>query len=265
MLTLLHEQMARTSIMSILYSDIGDYYSKVKRLHDDESKQVSWQIVSARHVVWDVHADVSSEEGGNPETSFNSLSESEFKAVCDFDASLLIREVKASSEPAFTVVPTADQIDWQLRRTRFFDDLRHPVSRYNYPKIDDWGCQHGQPGDADWAFALWHYDIAVEEINILRFRCSTTDQLQAILRRAKSAARKQGMKTITAWNVDERLLHGTERTNVERQEHLSAVAWYGEGVLPRWVCNEVRVELVNEEYNRSPLTCFFSASACLHA
>ena len=240
MLTLLHEEMARTSTLSILYSDVGDFYSSVKRAHTQKDKQVGWKTISPMHVVWNVRTDLSNQEARPPEDPFTVLEESDFKIVCAFDAALLKDEIKASTEAAFMVIPTEDQIDWQLRRTRFFDDLRHPGSRYDYPKLDDWGCQHGQPGDEDWAFAVWHYDVIVGELNILRLRCNTTEQLEAILHRAQHAARKQGMKIITAWNVDDKLLEGTGWRNVERQEHLSAVAWYGEANLPRWICNEVR-------------------------
>lgn len=241
MLTLLHEEMAKNSIMSILYSDIGDYYSTVKRKHPDPTKQIGWETISPLHTVWTVDEALPKQVPESAQSRFTKLEESEFGTVCEHDALLLKTKVQACERPAFTVVPTTDQIDWQLRRTRFFDDLRHPSSRYKYPKLDDWGCQQGQPGDEDWAFAIWHYDVIVNELNILRLRCNTPEQLLAILQRAQQAAAKQGMKTITAWNVDEKLLGGTGWKNVKRQDHLSAVAWYGKGELPGWICNEVSV------------------------
>lgn len=239
MLSLLHDEMAKSSIMSILYSDIGDYYSKVKRQHVEEKKRSGWESMSSKHVIWEVEcSDIAPEKSAS--TRVAKLEEADIARICEHDADLLRREVLASrSHSAFTVVPTEDQYDWQFRRTRFFDELRHPPSRYSYPRITDAGCQIGQPGDEDWAFAIWSYDVIVNELNILRLRCNNAEDLRALVRHAHGSACKQGMKTITAWNVDEKLLESTGWRNVERKDHMPALAWYGEGDSPEWVCNEV--------------------------
>lgn len=245
MLTLLHEEMAKASIMSILYSDVGDYYARVKRVHPDANKRVGWNIISPMHVVWPADTDFGSDAGLDAKAS--KIHEEDLQALCEYDARLLKQEVMKAEGPAFIVIPTEDQLEWELRRTKFFDELRHPPARYEHSKIDHWGCKIGDIGDEDFAFAVWHCDIIANELNILRLSCKSVKQLEALLRKAQEEAISQGMRLITAWNVDEKLLEGTGWRNEMRKEHLSAVAWYGEGPVPAWICNEVRGQLIKSK------------------
>jgi hypothetical protein len=155
----------------------------------------------------------------------------------------LQHEILASAMPsAFGILPSDEQLRWPIARCKFYDIFRHPASRYSHPFIDKWGCEYGQPDDPDWAFAIWSYDISENTLIILRMRCNSSKQLDAIVELAREAAIEQGMKTITAWNVDNSLLQGLESPGrkMERKEHLPAMAWYGQGPRPEWLCNEVR-------------------------
>lgn len=235
--------------MSVLYSDVGDYYSRVKRRHPNPALAAGWEIVGPRNVAWSVDDSLppASEKNG---TLFSKLDEDDLESICNQDAMLLRGEVRSStSSSAFTILPSSDQLQWPLLRCKFYDSFRHPSSRYDFPHIDDWGCQSGASGSEDWAFAVWSYNFTERTLAILRLRCKTPAQLQEIVRRAQNAAVRQGMELITAWNVAEDLLTGTGWRNVERKEHLPAMAWYGEEARPQWLCNEVRRKCVMPEWN----------------
>lgn len=236
-MTLLHAKVAEKAILSVLYSDVGDYYSRIKREHSDPALSSGWQISRPYNVTWSV---VSAPEGEHKLSGFHALIESDIRKVCERDSQMLQEEVIASkSQSAFAILPSKDQMDWQIARCKFSDTFRHPKSRNDYPFIDDWGCESGKPGDPNWAFAIWSYDLSASNLIILRLRCNKPKQLQAIVHLAHKAAYKQGMKTITAWNVGEHLLEGTPWQNMERKEHLPAMAWYRDGAPPEWLCNEV--------------------------
>jgi len=225
--------------MSVLYSDVGDYYSRVKRHRSDPALATGWDITGAHHVVWPVEKD-SLTVTNSENTVFHKLQEEDLDKICKRDAELLCKEVKANSAgSAFAILPTKDQMDWPILRAKFYDNFRHPASRNHFPHIDDWGCQSGNSEAPEWAFAIWSYNFNERALTILRLRCTTAEQLREIVRRAHKAASAQGMDVITAWNVDERVLAGTGWQNVESKEHLPAMAWYGTGERPVWLCNEV--------------------------
>ena len=237
-MTLLHDKLAELGIMSVLYSDVGDYYSRVKRHHTNPALAAGWEIVGPRNVVWAV--DNRSADVEHDNTTLSKIQEADMESICSEDAKLLCDEVRTTTSPsAFAILPSKDQMEWPILRCKFYDTFRHPASRYNYPQIDEWGCQSGAPGSENWAFAIWSYNFTEGTLTILRLRCKTPEHLQEIVGRAQSAASKQGMELITAWNVPEDILEGTGWQNVERKEHLPALAWYGEGDRPQWICNEV--------------------------
>jgi len=239
MMILLHDKLSPQVDISVLYSNVGTFYSRAKRVHEDSLKATGWEVVSPDEVTWPV-------DGSNMDTASSdvlqqvqSLDLMRLEEICKTDAKLLEQELhNCKHNKAFSIVPTEDQIEWQLARCRFYDELRHPPSRNAYPFIDNWGCEIGRPGDEDWGFAIWTYDVVDLELAILRLRCNSTEQLRQIVAVAIEAAKKQGMKKVTAWNVNEELLQGTGWKHEARIDHLPAMAWYGDGPAPEWLCNE---------------------------
>lgn len=243
MMVLLHEKLALIADISVLYSSIGNFYAGTKREHQNAAKAVGWNLVSPYHVTWQV-GELLSREANTSDSSATKqeatkLEETDFDAALQIDADLLIEKVRKSPEASvFTIIPTQDQIDYALISCKFLDQLRFPPSRENFPHYDVFGCQIGRSGDRDWAFAIWRYGPVHNVLAILRLRCNNATQLRVILQTAGKAAAQQGISTITAWNVDEALLEGTGWSNVRRDNHLDALAWYGDGEQPKWLCNE---------------------------
>ena len=101
-----------------------------------------------------------------------------------------------------------------------------------------WGVQLGTPDSPDWAFAYWSFSLNKGEMQILRLRCSSTQQLSKLILEAQKVGRKYGMKAISAWSVNPQLLEETGWQSIKREGSLPALAWYGEGEEPRWLYNE---------------------------
>lgn len=236
MMTLLHDELAKDSILSVLYSDVGDFYAKPKWRHPDSSRALGWLIISPKHVVWPV---TTRQAVLQPDVHAKTLplQREDYEDIATRDAAYIEARVRDCNHPTFSLRPTAAQFSWITERAKFYDAIPHPAGRGAYPRLEDWGVQLGQDRDAsDWAFALWTFDLFQAELNIIRLRCHSVQQLDAIVQHALGIAAKYGMKKVTAWNVEETLLEGNQ--NVERDEHLPALAWYGDGPRPQWLYNE---------------------------
>lgn len=240
MMTLLHDQFVeRDALASVLYSDIGNFYARAKREHVDSGLAKGWEIVSPRHIVWQVDA---SQQNDGTSTSASILRDEDFDRVCEADATRIRAEVGASPSSCFAILPTGDQWTWFTTRCRCMDKFQRQKDQdLDRPPLGKWGVEVGGPSSSSslWAFAFWTMDLVKAEMEIGRIRASTPDQLRMLLSEAHKVAAEYGMKTINAWNVDERLLQGTGWTNVTREDHLPALAWYGPENKPdAWYANE---------------------------
>jgi hypothetical protein len=222
--------------MSVLYSDVGAFYERALQTHKDPKRAVGWKIMGEDSVIWPVDQNL-------PDTSnaqqAQLLSESDLTDVCSRDVELVKNEFSGVVGPAFVILPIVEQPLWLIARCKHYASVTgHLPHRQHLPRIDVWGVQLGQPDDPDWAFAYWTFSLNKGEMQILRLRCSNTQQLIHLLREAQKVGRKYGMKEISAWSVDSELLKGTGWQSVKREGSLPALAWYGEGEEPRWLLNE---------------------------
>lgn len=237
MMVLLHEKLAQDAILSVLYSDVGDFYRLAKREHDDPDKAKGWDIVAPYHVVWLI-SDVNDGTAATPD--FQSVQEKDFHRIAKRDAALLKRELSASEAgdtdgKAFIILPEGDQLDWLVGRAKFHGNPKYDPSRAKYCRIVNFGCERSSQNDTDWSYAIWTYDFVGKQVDIIRLRAHSPADLVAIVNLAMKAGEEQGMTKVTAWNVDPRLFpKGSEWKNEAREEHLPAMAWYGEGKVPHW-------------------------------
>ena len=233
-MVLLHDQLAQKAFLSVLYSSVGDFYAHTKRSHPVASKSLGWRIVSPNQVVWPFDVAISTLTS-TPKLS--TILRNDLQTICQRDANLLKQEVTAFTRSAFAILPTDYQIKWFLERYNFYASISH-TNPDNLKAVDNWGAQFNDINSVDWAFAIWTYDLPSATLEILRMRCSTGEQLNAILSTAQQAARDLGMKRITAWNVDANLLNA-QWQNIIRSDNLPAFAWYGETLEPEiWLANE---------------------------
>lgn len=234
MMVLLHEALAQDSVLSILYSDVGDFYERTKREHPDLSKAKGWQVVDPYHVVLPVASEATS--GAASASDFQLVEDTDFHRIAARDAALFKRELSMSKEsPAFVILPEGDQIDWLIGRAKYHSRPEIDPSRSAFSPIANFGCEKPSDNDSDWCFAIWTFDFTTKQLDILRLRANTSEELVGIVDLARKAGAEQGMAKVTAWNVDPRLFpEGSGWHNEVREQHLPALAWYGEGEMPQW-------------------------------
>lgn len=232
MLSLLHEQLVETSILSVLYSDVGNYYSRAKRLNVIANESVGWKIISPYQVVWPT----AKPNVVSPSSlQVRLVAESDFQAICERDAELLKAEISAYPVSAFAIIPTDYQIDRLVRLCKYHESILHPECK----RKQNWGVELGDSRDGSWSFAIWSLHFSKRELMIQRLRCRTPEELHTILVEAQKVAWENGMERITAWNVGRDMLEGTGWQNVERPDALPALIWYGTGEVPStWIANE---------------------------
>lgn len=233
---LMHDQHSQYTPLSVLYSDVGDFYARAKRAHDDPKRAVGWKIMGQDSVIWQLDQEI-------PETPNSQqvqlLSETDLARICSKDVELVTSEVSAVAGPAFAILPTVEQPLWLIARCKHHASVPELISkRQHLPPLEIWGVQLGRPNDPDWAFAYWTFSLNKGDMQILRLRCANTQQLISLLHEAQKVGRKYGMKEISAWSIDPQLLKGTGWQSIQREGSLPALAWYGEGEEPRWLYNE---------------------------
>jgi hypothetical protein len=226
MMVLLHDAIAEIAMASVLYSDIGHFYAKTVRRHEDSSKAMGWTVMSPLQVTWKVEE---LEDFAKPRLPSRSITEQDLPDICLEDAELMEMEIKSYRVSVFALLPTFDQMAWALERSKKMTTLLAPQL-----ELHSWGARIGGENGTkeDWAFVIWAYNFAEKSLIIGRLRCDTTDQLRVLLSAAKRAAEEYKLQKIEAWNVPEYLLKGTGWENKERPDHLPALAWYGHGQLP---------------------------------
>ena len=241
LMSLLHDQLvAQGALASVLYSDVGDFYSRCTRLPNalaggDPS---GWDIEGPTQAEWPVNAVVSSDTS----VDARSLKEADLDRVAILDSALLQKKVSSAERATICILPTGPGLEWRSLKSRYYEKhLTAKGKREGLPSLDQtgWGVELGsRENPATWAYALWAYDLPEKEVIILRLRCNDAEQLKTVVSKALEAARQQGMEKVTAWNLDEGLAKEAGGSMVTRKEHLPALAWYGEGSRPEWIANE---------------------------
>lgn len=260
MMSLLHTILADElhAPLSMLYSDVGNFYSRAKREHASQHKRCGWEITGNQAVVWkledpELHSWIAAKSEDGRE--IKEIREEDFASICEIDALLLKREADeeakagghgAANKTVFVELPTASQWSWEIIRAKYLDSVGLISSRVErglrVPGY--WGFQIGRPptkGDevatsspssssssSEWALILFSFDLPNANIDILRIRCSSPSTFHQLFARVVDLARQQDVKSINAWNVDPALLEGTKWRNETTKEHLPALAWYGE-------------------------------------
>lgn len=227
-----------TGILSFLYSGFGDFYSRCGL--------PGWHIQTSRETRWntdDILQDVCKSGAALApimETHFTEVAEAHARAL---DAELGAR-AREDKPRAFAVLPTGEEFQWLVARSKFYGAQAALSSR---PPPSSWGVRTGKricvSDDTD-DLAIWFFDYVKKELQFLRLRCRDGPTLARIVHAAALAAKEQQCGRLVAWNVDEDLLNSCRqsgRETFDRKKNLAAVAWYG----PDKGCPE---RIANEKY-----------------
>ena len=124
---MLHAELARNSPLSVLFSDIGDFYSRVKPALAGDRPGAGWELVSPVQVTWGIDDDMYAEavEG----TRLRWLAETDLPPRCKKDVQLVRADIGAKNEPAFAILPTHEQVVWHIEKTKWYEDVDAPLGR----------------------------------------------------------------------------------------------------------------------------------------
>ncbi|KAH8922179.1 hypothetical protein BT69DRAFT_1282484 [Atractiella rhizophila] len=222
-------------VLSILYSDVGDFYTRCGQ---------GWDPHSPRSTYWTVEvlSALDSLPSSSPEPVSITTTE-EIYDVCRHDARLLQQELPTQSrkdkQAVFALVPTGQEVEWQNGKASL---IAGHLGKTNLPTT--WGVEVGKRGEEGWAFALYLPTYYASELVFHRLRCDSAASFTSILKHALGVARDQGMRKIQIWNFKEEwaseLPEGLRGESKDRDGALPSVAWYldmPEGGI-EWVVNE---------------------------
>lgn len=211
------------SIVSVLYSSVGDFYSSCT----PSAGELGWTIQRSLKTSWAL-SDIKQllELGEAEQSTIPLLSGSDVAATLSLDdheisADLLERQKIDPSATYFAFAPTAPLNSLPMTLSMLVD----PSTRSDSSDVA-WGARIPDSGE----FVTWVYlHGTARTLSITRLRASTIS-LAWLLRAAAHAAEKTKCESIEAWNVPEHLASVVKATGgdtFERQENLSAFKWYG--------------------------------------
>jgi hypothetical protein len=220
---------------SALYSDIGDFYSLCG---PGEEAGSGWAVRGAVWTLWDVSlAEGSESESAKMEWEWLDLPE--VNALLQADTEAIKREMiewtKLTGRRSVAFLPWEGTCLFQIHRILLSPDVPQPKK---------W-CLHLKDSTSDEpTFATWTIDTysSTTHLVITRLRATETT-FPHLLRKIKQLAREHGMHKVEVWNLPEELIGAASALGGEtgeRDEHLSAFMWYGDGPAGdvEWLFNE---------------------------
>lgn len=149
----------------------------------------------------------------------------------------------------FAIEPNGHDVGWLVGRSLYYARTlpnRRSLGGGDCPVPSVWGAKVSED---EWA--TWFLDLAKGTLYFTRIRCEGLESFQKLLAAARSFAYAQGVSKIKAWCLDRRLADASGGKTVQREDSLSAVAWYGgetfDGVNVDEAASEVEW-LYNEKY-----------------
>ncbi len=265
---------------SVLYSDVGgEFY---RSCGPDATSRNGWVVTGARETSWtlDTGADPLSPPRSDPTAAASKynvkhLTQEEVIALYNYDASWirddLSRPSATGSDPSqatgptqFTFLPHKGVGGFNISRTmQFTPDLQPfmPTTRWgvailpqSISTLDDALASVGRGSETGavtgFPFISWTFDAARKEKTLVATRLRADKRtFPILLDELKAVAREEKVRKIEFWYLNPQLrslaeVHGWKTVN--REDHLSAVKWYGDESEEEleWVYNEKYVDRI---------------------
>lgn len=222
---------------SVLYSDVGSiFYAKCGPVPSSLDSRIGWITKSPVSTQWDI---VPARSSVSDTGAYKWLSRTECIDVWKLDTELLksdaVTLAQKHGKSVFAFLPDNGVGQFSIQRLMTFDEDLEPV----YPP-EPWGVQ--LLGQKDLTFATWTFEPGTKVMVLTRLR-TTPEVLPRLLETVGYKARELGFDTVETWNLPEGLQDSAKELGAksfERNEHLSAVKWYGkesDGEV-EWIFNE---------------------------
>lgn len=226
----------RDGLLSWLYSDVGDFYSRCHRGGKPEGE--SWQIQGLTTTTWTIPLPASSSPVSPPKGFTCSLVKpTDFDRLAKLDASSLRRSFASSSSPrgAFAAEPTDGALHWATQRGA------HSFTARGQEAPTVWGVELrlSSPSSSNvgepTSFILFTCDFQKQKAKLLRLLLSSPSHAPFLLSEASRLLQQYHQTKLVGWKVPEEALEelrqfgkGWAGETGERSDSLSAVAWYGQ-------------------------------------
>ncbi|KAH7335645.1 hypothetical protein B0J17DRAFT_769481 [Rhizoctonia solani] len=207
------------SIVSVLYSAVGDYYSRCV----PSAGESGWSLQKSFITTWSLSS-VEIPHGASPRVEL--MSDSDANITLDSDdpnvpADLLALQKKDPTKTYFAFVPTAPLNAFSIIIGKLLLD------RLQRPSNSPWGAKISGTKE----FMVWvYYGLSELELVVTRLR-ATAGLFPVLLNAALQAAEDAKCDSIVAWNIPEHLkeiARATGGETTEREDDLSAFKWYGQ-------------------------------------
>lgn len=225
--------------ISVLYSDIGSEFYRRAGPGGEETE--GWVVSDPRRTLWDVAGSLA-DIGGTPE-GFIHLTLDDCNLLWDQDSEIMRTRLaesvqdRASDKTLVSYAPWRGVAAYQKWRVTFITDW------LGVPALSSWGVALSDTsGDQDPIYATWTLDIDSGLLFITRIRCppSRAGDFHKLLYAALKVAEERGLSKVDVWNCPPYLLNAPNvpsGVTEDRHNHLSAIAWYGQGKA-QWINNE---------------------------
>ena len=223
---------------SVLYSDVGRvFYARCGPVPSPD-RHLGWITKNPVSTQWDI----SPSPAVGDRAAWRWLARTDCVALWEQDVALMQAEAAARARTQGKTVcaflPDSGVAQFSIQRLMTFDADFKPV----YPP-EPWGVQ--LEAEQQLTFATWTFEPGTKVMVLTRLRTSPA-AFPKLLEAVSHKARELGFETIEAWNLPSELEEVAKSTRTfERDEHLSAVKWYGEEPEDsvEWIFNEKCVSL----------------------
>ncbi|KAI0088857.1 hypothetical protein BDY19DRAFT_1041718 [Irpex rosettiformis] len=226
---------------SVLYSDVGSKF--YHNCGPTPSAGSGWETVNPISTSWKVDVDDSFTKRGVDSNEWTLLTKEDACEIWEKDSWTMKDDIASTASTtgklALTFLPTGGVGEFSIQRTmKFTPDLKPVLDKF-------WGVAHSQ-GDRGLpspdAYATWTYEPGTKTIVLTRLR-ACSNNFPSLVEKLREISKSLDKDTIEAWNVPEHLREAAESAGgvtVLREEHLSAVKWYGpeEKEQLLWLFNE---------------------------
>lgn len=228
-------EQAGKGLFSVLYSDIGEFYQKTG---PGLVESGGWQTRDPVSTVWEVPReplDLQSNAG------FTWLKREDFDQLWAKDVELIKRSIvdmPTLTGPTAIVsfLPDEGVASFQFHRS---------IMRTEDPVfMDMYGVQKNHTNAGQPTYAVWSVDTHPLPPTLIVIRLHATEEtFLDLIQKIQEAARRHGIVRMEIWNLRKDLVDLTARLGgrtFQRDEHLPAIKWYGEGNTAniRWAFNE---------------------------
>lgn len=228
-------EQAGKGLFSVLYSDVGEFYQKTG---PGLVESGGWQTRDPVSTVWEVPREPLDSQ---PNAGFTWLKREDVDQLWAKDVELIKRSIVDMPTLSGTTAIVSFLPDDGVASFQFHRSI---IGTEDSVPMDTYGVQGNHTNAGQPTYAVWSVDTHPLPPTLIVIRLHATEEtFPDLIQKIQEAARRHGIVRMEIWNLRKDLAdlaaHLGGKT-LQREEHLPAIKWYGEGDTAniRWVFNE---------------------------